>query len=158
MRGRTYFRWAFALPLVLPAVMFSIAKLIQQIAGTDEPTVLLHAAGFLIAPLLVAGIPYVLFYIGVLWWSRSKTGEDLRRFTWTSPLVFTVVFTAFFITVGVGMHPTSGSSWLMDDGISGAGIFALFCLGFGYAYVALIQGGYYALQRTGRIQVDEKAA
>lgn len=154
MRGRTYFRWAFALPLVLPAVLFLIAKLIQQIVGTNEPTLLWHAAGLLVAPLLVAGIPYVLFYAGVLWWSRSKTTDDLWRFAWVSPLVFAVLFVAVSITFGVVAHPGGGLSWLADGGLKGIGIFVLFCLGFGYAYVALIQGGYYALRHVGRIEAD----
>lgn len=158
MRGRTYFRWAFALPLVLPAVIFSIATLTQQIADTDEPTVLLHAAGFLIAPLLVAGIPYVFFYAGMLWWSRSKTADDLWRFAWLSPMIFAVFFAVLFVTFGVLVQSGGGMSWLTGDGPKGTGIFVLFCLGFGYGYVTLIQGGYFLLRYAGRIHIDEEAA
>jgi hypothetical protein len=43
------------------------------------------------SPMLVGGLPYCLFAVGVVLWSRGKTNTVLQRAVWLLPLIFVPV-------------------------------------------------------------------
>ena len=65
MTRLTYYRAALAAPILVPLVTAALAAVTPSVLGV--------AALFLGFSLLYAGLPYVLFAFGVLWWARDRT-------------------------------------------------------------------------------------
>lgn len=149
MSARSYFRWSFALPLVLPIVLFLVGLMSQALAGTNEATLATRLSVLLGASLVIGGIPYVLFLIGVLIWSKNQSGAQLRRFTLIAPAAFSALFVVLWIPYAI----LSARDWeyTMDAAFTSAGYYALLCLGFGYFYVLVVHLAYHVMLRLNKI-------
>jgi hypothetical protein len=143
MSMKSYYRWALVLPLLLPALAWPLALF------NPLPPVLAAVAMYLFWSVLIGGVPYLLFAIGFLLWTRGASGERVRRGILVSPLVYTAVLMACFTALRwvEGNNPSNGDSLLF---------FAVFGLLFGYGYVGLAEVGR-VLLRT-RIASAEPAA
>jgi hypothetical protein len=82
---------------------------------------------------LVAGVPYALMAVLVLWWLRSKSASALRRFSFALPPLFLGFLATSTLVSQVrdwGLSAIPG--WLAEFPY-----LALFVLGTGYGYVLL---------------------
>lgn len=127
MSVKSYYRWALVLPLLLPAVAWPLALF------NPLPPVLAAVTMYLFWSVLIGGVPYLLFAIGFLLWTRGASGERVRTGILLSPLVYTTVLMACFTALRV-MEGTSGNG----DSLL---FFAVFGLLFGYGYVGLAEVG-----------------
>jgi hypothetical protein len=83
---------------------------------------------------LIGGVPYLLVATGFLLWTRGASEERVRRGVLVAPLVYAgalvVCLTLFLLVDGTAMNSSDS-----------LGMFALFALLFGYAYVGLAKLG-----------------
>lgn len=128
MSVKSYYRWALVLPLLLPALAWPLALF------NPLPPVLAAVAMYLFWSVLIGGVPYLLFAVGFLLWTRDASEGRVRTGILLSPLVYTAVLMACFTALQAveGDTPSSGDSLLF---------FAVFGLLFGYAYVGLAEVG-----------------
>lgn len=135
MSVRSYYRWALALPLLVPALALPLTLLNPLPGGLALVTMLLYWS------LLVGGVPYVLFAAGFLLWMRGRPNDAVRTGIRVAPLVYAAWLTfclALFLAVDGAL--ASGSDSM--------GMIAMFALLFGYGYVGLAELGR-ALLRPG---------
>ena len=133
MTTRTYYRAALLLPIAVPA-LFSATMLLE-----DKPPLLAGIHLYLFGSMLFGGIPYVLFALGFLLWSRGRSDHQLRAGVLAAPLVYAVLLMICF------------AAFLALDGtLRGISVWALGGLGvaFGYAYVILAELGRLLLRPT----------
>jgi hypothetical protein len=128
MSIKSYYRWALALPLLLPALATPL------LMADRLPGVLGAVVMYLFWSMLVGGIPYLLFATGFLLWMRRAPERRVRMGVLLSPLVYTPVLLAYLV------------AFLLIDGTIGNGwdslrMFGAFGLLFGYGYVALAELG-----------------
>lgn len=128
MSLKSYYRWALVLPLLLPALASPLALL------NPLPPLLAVLTMYLFWSVLIGGVPYLLFAIGFLLWTRGASEKRVRAGILLSPLVYTAVLMVCFTAL-----------LLLDGNASGNGdslrIFGVFGLLFGYAYVGLAELG-----------------
>ena len=130
MTLQNYYRWALLLPLVVPAV-FSLLALVPEPRVPQAVGALLM---FLFYSLLIGGIPYVLFALGFLVWSRGRDARSVRKAIYVSPLTYAGVLSACVL----GYAAWDGD--LTHQGAGGTLILLGSCaFVFGYAYVALAE-------------------
>ena len=134
MSVRSYYRWALALPLLVPALAWLLALV--------EPGDVVRAALLLLYwSVVIGGVPYLLFAAGFLLWMRRVPEDRLRRGILLAPLVYTpVLLVCFTLFLAVDGALASSSDSL--------GAITVVSLCFGYAYVALAEAGR-ALLRPG---------
>lgn len=126
MSVRGYYRWALLLPVALPVLMLPAFAL--------EFDVLTGVALWLGWSLLFGGVPYLLFAMGFLLWTRGRTDAQVRLGILLSPPAYVAVLVpclALFLAVDGNL---SGSLGFL-------GMVAAFGLGFGYGYVTLAEIG-----------------
>jgi hypothetical protein len=133
MSIKSYYRWALALPLLLPALATPL------LMADRVPGVLGAVVMYLFWSMLVGGIPYLLFATGFLLWMRRAPERRVRTAVLLSPLLYTPLLLAYLVT------------FLLVDGTlrSGGdtlGMFAAFGVSFGYVYVALAELGRWLLR------------
>lgn len=128
MSARSYYRWALALPLLVPALLSPLMLLDPAPAGVR--VVML----FLSWSVLIGGVPYVLFAIGFLLWMRGRPNHAVRKGIYMSPLVF-AVWLMVCLSLFLAVDGTLGSSSEF------VGLFAIFGVVFGYGYVGLAEVG-----------------
>ncbi|HEX6372935.1 MAG TPA: hypothetical protein VF006_28690 [Longimicrobium sp.] len=128
MSVKSYYRWALVLPLLLPALASPLALL------NPLPPLLALVAMYLFWSVLIGGVPYLLFTIGFLLWTRGASEERVRRAILVSPLLYTAVLMACFTAL-----------LLVEGSWSGSGdslvLFGAFGLLFGYGYVGVAEAG-----------------
>lgn len=126
----TYYRCALLLPLVVPAAAML----------TGQRSALLV---YLVGSLIIAGVPYVVFAIGFLLWSRGRTGEELARAVWLTPILFALVLMA---ALAVYLAATGGGveRWSALSTMGGVAMV------FGYVYVLLAEAVRLLLFRRSR--------
>lgn len=126
MSIRSYYRWALLLPLVLPLISFGVIQLWPRQGSA--------VAYMVYGSLWVGGVPYVLFALGLLAWSRGRTDDQMRRAILLAPPIFTAVLLVCLVVFQV-----------VDGNLSrGTDFFATAAgcgLAFGYGYVALAELG-----------------
>lgn len=128
MSIKSYYRWALALPLLLPA-------LASPLMMADRlPDLLAALVMYLFWSMLVGGIPYLLFAVAFLLWMRRAPEHRVRTAVLLSPLLYTSVLLVYL------------AAFLLVDGAIGnsldaLGMFAAFGVSFGYWYVALAELG-----------------
>lgn len=130
MSIQNYYRWSLLLPIALPGVSLLLGLV-------DEPRIP-GGVGvfltFLFYSMLIGGIPYVLFAIGFLLWSRGRDADSVRTAARVSPFLYTVVLMACFVAF---------AAWNGDLGSDRTGeamaTIGGFALVFGYGYVALAE-------------------
>lgn len=128
MSVKSYYRWTLVLPLLLPALASPLALF------NPLPPLPAAVLMFLFWSVLIGGVPYLLFAIGFLLWTRGASGERVRRGILVSPLVYTAVLMICFTALLVVEGNTSSNG----DSLS---IFGVFGLLFGYGYVGLAEVG-----------------
>lgn len=138
MSVRSYYRWALALPLLVPALAWPLTLL------NPLPGGLAVVAMFLFWSMLVGGVPYVLFAAGFLLWMRGRSDDRVRRAILAAPLLF-AVWLAICLTAFLAVDGTLARSR------ESLGMITVFGLLFGYAYVGLAELGR-ALLRPGAAQ------
>ena len=128
MTVRSYYRWALALPLLVPALAWPLTLL------NPLPGGLAVVAMFLYWSVLVGGVPYVLFAAGFLLWMRGRPDDQVRTGIQVAPLVY-----AIWLTVcGTVFLAIDGAVASSRDSI---GMIAVCGLLFGYGYVGLAELG-----------------
>ena len=153
MKEISYFRYSLFAPIVFPLVLLLIGLLSQAIVGTNEATGITRWSIFFISSLYIGGIPYMVFAVAVFYWSRRKDLQLIKRFSLVAPLIFSIFFVFVWITfVLISKKSTPDSSEIISSGY-----LALFCLGFGYLYVALVHLMHALLKKFGRIIITSKS-
>lgn len=133
MTVQSYYRWALALPLLVPALALPLTLLNPLPGGLAVVAMLLYWS------VLIGGVPYVLFAAGFLLWTRGRPERVVRTGVLLAPLVYAAWLAVCFAVL------------LAVDGSLGwdsVAMFAAYGVGFGYAYVALAELGR-ALLRPG---------
>lgn len=128
MSVRSYYRWALALPLLVPALVSPLTLLDPLPDGVRVVTMFLYWS------VLIGGVPYVLFAIGFLLWMRGRPDAAVRTGILMSPLVYAawlVLCLTLFLVVDGALASSSDS----------IGMIAVFGLLFGYGYVGLAELG-----------------
>jgi hypothetical protein len=124
MSVRSYYRRALLLPIAVPVLAYPAFLL-----GSD---VLAGMALWLWWSIVFGGVPYALFALGFLLWTRGRTDAEVRRGILLAPLAYVAVLVpcmAVFLAVDGGFAPGF------------LGMIAAFGLAFGYGYVALAEIG-----------------
>lgn len=128
MSVKSYYRWALALPVLVPALAAPLMLL------NPRAEALRMVLFFLYWSVVLGGIPYVLFATGFLLWMRRAPEARVRVAILLSPLVYTAVLLACFALL------------LLADGairssLDGMGLIALFGVLIGYLYVGIAELG-----------------
>lgn len=130
MSIQNYYRWALLLPLVVPGV-FSVLALVPE-SRVPAPLGLLLM--LLFYSVFLGGIPYVVFVLGFLAWSRGRNAASMRRAIHVSPLVYAGVLSFCLLIYaawsGDLLHASTGGT---------LALFASCALVFGYGYVLLAE-------------------
>ena len=126
MSVRSYYRWALALPLLVPALALPLTLL------NPLPGGLALVAMFLYRSVLIGGVPYVLFAAGFLLWMRGRPDEQVRTGIQVAPLVY-AIWLAVCFTIFLAVDSTVANS---RDSIV---MLAICGLLFGYGYVGLAE-------------------
>lgn len=123
-----FYRIAIWLPIVLPAVAWICVELFgQPISDTLSSFV-----GILFLSLALGGIPYVLLAAWATWRTRSYDERRMRRLALWAPVLMLIPFFPFAFVMGA----LDGDPW--RGGIVLFAIGALYILGLGYLYVAVV--------------------
>jgi len=146
MRGRitevTYYRWAAALPILVPLVAYLLYRDRPAISLVDRVTIPLYVSG------IVAGPLYIPFATALFWWLRGQPVAQYRRASWIAPVLFIPLFLLYLLAV----RWWTGST----EPLAGMLIFyGVVVLLFGYGYVLLIHAGRYVLGRCGKLGAGE---
>lgn len=124
---KSYYRWALLLPVVVPALTLPLIPVVDSL-----PPLAVVALIYLWWSMLLGGIPYLLFAGAFLAWMREQPDARVRRGILLAPIAYVLVLavcTALFLVVD------GTFSW------ETLGLVAAFGLAFGYAYVAIAEGG-----------------
>lgn len=124
MNDTTFFRAAVLAPLIVPLGAVGLAAL--------APELFLGLGIVLGGSLLLAGLPYVLFAAGLLWWARGRSSDSLRRAAVRAPLLFAPLGGIGVATFYLPPSITAGYwGYIGTNLVFGA----VMCLVFGYGYV-----------------------
>lgn len=146
MSIKSYYRWALALPLLLPALATPLLM-----ADDHLPEVLGAVMMYLFYSMLIGGIPYLLFVTGFLLWMRRAPESRVRTAVLLSPLMYTLVLLAWL----AAFIPFDGG---IGDSLGALGVFAAFGVSFGYGYVAIAEFGRWLLRPDAAAQLAPAAA
>lgn len=97
MSSKSYFRASFLLPVVLPLVVERLAWVFSGFRTPADDTTMAKVVEVLYLPLLLGGIPYVIFLLAVLLWSRRRDAAKIFRFTFFAPWAFIAVLGGYDI-------------------------------------------------------------
>ncbi len=126
LSGTRYFQISLATPLVIPLLFVAFS------AATGNVSAL---SAVLLASLVLAGGPYLLFATIVLIWSRNRQAATLRRASYFAPLIFlTFCFTLSPLLLLTGSGVKEVLSVLL--------LFSAYTLAIGYFYVLIINAIY----------------
>ena len=136
MSEAAYYRWAAALPVLVPVVAHLVYRDDPAIGLFDRVAIPLYLSG-------VAWPAYIPFALALFWWLRKQPVARYRRVSWIAPLLFLPPFLSYLLLV----------RWWTASTEPWAGVltfYAVVVLLFGYGYVLLIHLGRYALGWRGR--------
>lgn len=141
--------------LLLPLVVPFLAGFVISLTENSESFLTYVVRGILGLPLLITvysviigGIPYVFFMVGLLVWSRGKSDTQIHRMFWFSPLLFTPVFWLFAFIAGTLFNDGNPDPQRFI-GFSSAFIFFSGCiLVLGYIYVIFVSAIYYLFKES----------
>lgn len=128
MTLRRWYLVMLFMPLIFPALAFIAAGIWGYEAVMVGIGILLR---FLIICSMIGGIPYFFFALGVLWWSRKKTAQEIKKASWWLPWIFTPLCGVFFAIAFNLEHPNG-------DAVEGALLMAIFCVPVGFIYVFFV--------------------
>ena len=146
MSAKRYFQLSFLWPVVLPAI----------ILAPSGPVVPEWIGDICRVALVAAGIPYLLFAIAILVWSRNKGVSAIRRSTYLAPVILLpllFVYLPFPIAFSGASYRSSPGELITWTFIYG-GFIAIAVLMLGYAYVAVINFGFLILTSCGALEED----
>ncbi len=136
-----YYRFAAALPVVLPLAAYA---LYWDSAG--PPVGVVDQIATLVALSGIAGGPaYIPFAAALLWWLRKRPVRWYRRVSWVAPILFTPVFALYLLAVGQWTRTTEPLLGVLA-------FYIPFLLACGYGYVALVHLGRRLLRRADRFE------
>ena len=150
MRGIVFYRWTAFAPFALPVAGLLVAKPLALL-GLPGAEAMATIFGFLLVAASLGGLPYLITAGIVLWRLRRATVDAHRRAAWVIPLPYTALLGVLGFAVS---YAESGTGLLEAAGI--AMTWALCGLGFGYAYVILIQSLFGRLSRKGVVCGDDR--
>lgn len=143
MRGITYYRWALAAPILLPAAALATAGLLRWLRwpGTESlvPMFAVAAVGT-----LFAALPWLLASAVALWNLRRGTLAQHLRVLWWLPIPYALVLGAALLGRALTDPAAAPSPTLRTAMIWGAAGLAA-----GYGYVLALRAGERALRRRG---------
>src|SRR5215204_4812303 len=86
-RERLFLKLSFFLPIAFPGVLFLLFH---------SERVSLKGWGFvylvIISSIGIAGIPYLIFLIGLFVWMRGKSASEIEKVTWFAPFYCAGIF------------------------------------------------------------------
>jgi hypothetical protein len=137
MKRKSWYNISLFLPMILPFIAMPLFQDGGKISGAFE----IFSAIFLLG-VIIGGLPYLLFVIGVWWWSRHKTADDMKRLSYIVPVLF-YPFCALGITlISLTGVPMDSGFQKVATSASGALFAGLLMAGFaipiGYFYVGLV--------------------
>lgn len=89
-------------------------------------------SGFFIASILIGGIPYIIFILSVVYWSKNKSFEEVRSFSKIAPVIFTIIL---IICVFLFYGYDDIVRYKFNEFMRAVSIFSFWGLIVGYAYV-----------------------
>lgn len=145
VRRTSFYRASLLLPIVLPGVFWLLPTPVADLAGAADPSGIV--LGPLLGSLVLGGVPYVAFALIILIWSRGKSGRELRRLSWWSPVLFLPLL---LIWIAWQMMFTGQSSVAADWDIGV--LYGSLGLVVGYFYVLSVAGLAWAATRLGWLE------
>ncbi|HEU0015705.1 MAG TPA: hypothetical protein VFQ45_18655 [Longimicrobium sp.] len=147
MTTRTYLRLSLLAPVVVPLLLLPLL-LIDPL-----PAVVGSLMGILLFSLLIGGIPYVLFAVGLYVYLDPADERGWVRASWAAPLLYVPVLCACLLALSLLMvRPEQGSL------LAGMAYYAAWGLGVGYFYVLLVHAVRGVLTRWGLVRGEPVAA
>ena len=150
VRRGSFYRASLLLPILLPGVFWLLPAPLADIAGAADPSGIV--LGPLLGSLVLGGIPYAAFALLILIWSRGKSGRELRRVSWWSPVLFLPPLLAW---IAWQMMFTGQSLGVADCDIGL--MYGVLSLLVGYFYVLCVAGLAWAATRLGWLEAIEPA-
>jgi hypothetical protein len=140
-----YYRWAAALPVVLPLLAYPVGWHTPARGGVIEwVAVLIVLSG------IAGGPPYVPFICGLLWCLRSRPVAAYRCASLIAPLLFAPVFVLYLLVLAY-FRPSPEP--FLDNVI----FYLRYVFGVGFAYVVLVHALRLGLSCAGCLS-DREAA
>ncbi len=128
---RRFYRWSLVVPVVVPLA----AVLAGRVLGVgDTPGPVLMVGSILAFSLAIGGIPYALFAVLMAAYLGDKSAAECRKASYLAPLTYMPVQALYVIVIGGGQALLVFGGW---------------ALGFGYAYVVLVNVLRWLLQAKG---------
>ena len=131
MSTSTAFKWSLSLPLLVPLLSPSFESVAPMLAY------------LLFGSLVIGGIPYAILAVSLLVFLHDSDERRIRRTLAAAPLLMVpVLWICMLAIIVVTTSPsTRDVSWEWIGGVSG------YVIVIGYAYVAVVFSGIWALRR-----------
>ncbi|GJM22150.1 MAG: hypothetical protein DHS20C15_20650 [Planctomycetota bacterium] len=143
MHLKNYYRWSFALPLVVPPAALGITRDARGWLGDVH---------FLLwGSLLVGGLPYLGFAGLSLWKLRDQSARRHGRFLLVAPIIFAALLAVLTVAWELLFDGQSRVSWLIRVATSFGGCGLL----LGYTYTGLVHLMRVMLQGAGWVSRGE---
>ena len=130
----TYYRWAAALPILVPLVAYLVYRDRPAISLFDRVAIPLYVSG------IVGGPLYIPFATILFWCLRRQPVAQYRRASWIAPVLFVPLFLLYLLAI----RWWTGSTEPLADILI---FYSVGVLLFGYGYVLLIHAGRCVLGR-----------
>lgn len=126
--AKRYFQLSLIAPIVVPILFFPF----------HESALF----ALMLISLVFGGVPYVLFSLAVFVWSRDKTTEQLKHFSYFAPFIFGLFLALFYFVYSLAFEQKDLNIRYLASLL---GLFALYGIGMGYAYVLIVNLGYFII-------------
>jgi hypothetical protein len=124
MSIHSIYRVSIWMPILIPAVLLSVAKALSlPIADIDVLEVLVYS-------LLYGGVPYLPLALWATWWVGGRPEPEIRRMMFRAPLLMVALFAPAAVVVGLVVGA-------LKPFIAVAILGSVVIIPLGYAYVAL---------------------
>ncbi len=145
----SFMRLALAVPVLVPVLAILLSFLIRAVSGSNEATDLTRWTYFLVFSLVIGGLPYLVFVVAVVLWSRGKNARAIYRLSFVAPFLFAAILVALGFTF---MLISNQSPYALDAALSSTSYYAGLGVGLGYVYVALVHVAYAVLWRIRMVE------
>lgn len=148
MSHQRYYRLSLLLPVLLPLFVAGTHELVVR-SGLEVGAWLHWPAVFLLASLGYGGVGYAVFALGALIALRGRSRSTYRLAVWSAPVVVLGLQMALLeVQIAVlDLLPGGGSAEIDHP----QELYARFTLGFGYAYVLMVELGGWILAREAAV-------
>jgi len=141
VKRSTLYRVSLALPIVAPAILWTVPT--SSLSAIDPGG---NVLGPLVASLPIAGVPYTVFAILMLFFTWKKNSLELRRASLLAPPLFLGFFVAWSAGRGVSHGQPIRSGFPVAMAVLG-----VFVLAIGYAYVGIVELAMWVGTRSGSV-------